>query len=73
MTYIYRKLTINYSKFHIKNYQPCFFYEDLANSRAYFALACKMGAETPSITEKIGLTLRAIFGHFDEKTPSAIS
>ena len=35
ITCIYRKLTINYSKFHMKNYQACFFYKDLANSRIF--------------------------------------
>ena len=35
ITCIYRKLSINYSKFHTKNYQACFFYKDLANSRSF--------------------------------------
>ena len=34
ITCIYRKF-INYSKFRKRNYQACFFYEDLANSKIF--------------------------------------
>ena len=85
ITCIYRKLTINYSKFHMKNYQACFFYKDLANSRIFSWHARwekrlpplpkklawpSMSSNPPSIPTNL---LRNAFGHFDGKTPSVNS
>ena len=83
ITCIYRKLTINYSKFHMKNYQACFFYEDLANSRVFLLWHARWERRLPPLPKKLGRPsmssssatnlLRKVFGHFDQKTPSVNS
>ena len=53
ITCIYRKLTINYSKFCMKNYQACFFYEDLANSRIFLLWHARWERRLPPLPKKL--------------------
>ena len=52
ITCIYRKLTINYSKFHMKNYQACLFYEDLANTRDFLLWHARWERRLPPLPKK---------------------